>query len=48
MGLAPTPAIPQERPARAGTKEARRALGPEGPNYTAAILFLLPAGLLLA
>jgi alpha-glucoside transport system permease protein len=47
MGLAPTSAIPQERPARRGTKAARRARGPEGSNYTAATLFLLPAGLLL-
>ena len=32
---------------RARTKAARRARGPEGPNYVSAILFLLPAGLLL-
>ena len=47
MGLAPTPAIPQERPTRESTRAARRALGPEGPNYVSALLFLLPAGLLL-
>src|SRR5438874_10072966 len=47
MGLAPTPAIPQEQPTRDRTRAARRALGPEGPNYVSAVLFLLPAGLLL-
>jgi len=47
MGLAPTPAVPQERPIRASTKAARRARGPEKSNYGSAILFLLPAGVLL-
>src|SRR5438128_2173274 len=47
MGLAPTPAIPQERTTSERTKAVRRALGPEGPNYVSALLFLLPAGLLL-
>jgi alpha-glucoside transport system permease protein len=48
MGLAPTPAIPtQEVPARAGLTAVRRARGPEAPNYGAAILFLLPAAILL-
>jgi alpha-glucoside transport system permease protein len=39
--------MPQERPLRASTKAARRARGPEKPNYGSAILFLLPAGVLL-
>src|SRR5437667_1968940 len=48
MGLAPTPAIPaNEIPAQAGLTAARRARGPEAPNYGAAILFLLPAAILL-
>ncbi len=47
MGLAPTSAIPQERQARRRATAARRARGPEKPSYTAAALFLLPAGLLL-
>src|SRR5438105_14268667 len=48
MGLAPTPAVPaRELPARAGLGAARRARGPEAPNYGAAILFLLPAAILL-
>jgi len=48
MGLAPTPAIPaNEMPAQAGLTAARRARGPEAPNYGAAILFLLPAAILL-
>src|SRR6059058_1138369 len=48
MGLAPTPAIPaNEMPAQAGLTAARRARGPEAPNYGAALLFLAPAGLLL-
>src|SRR5438477_9852983 len=48
MGLAPTPAIPaNEMPAQAGLTAARRARGPEAPNYGAAILFLLPAAVLL-
>src|SRR5438874_4099785 len=48
MGLAPTPAIPaNEMPAQAGLTAARRARGPEAPNYGAAIVFLLPAAILL-
>jgi len=48
MGLAPTPVVPaQEMPARAGLGAARRARRPEGPNYGSAILFLLPAAILL-
>jgi len=47
MGLAPTSAIAQERQARRRATAARRARGPEKPSYTAAALFLLPAGLLL-
>ncbi len=34
-------------PAQAGLTAARRARGPEAPNYGAAILFLLPAAILL-
>lgn len=48
MGLAPTPAIPaSDLPKRADLLAARRSKGPEGPNYLTAILFLLPAALLL-
>src|SRR5437879_10298646 len=48
MGLAPTPVIPaRDLPARAGLTAAR-ARRPEGPNYVAAVLFLLPATVLLA
>ena len=48
MGLAPTPVIPaRDLPARAGLTVAR-ARRPEGPNYVAAVLFLLPATVLLA
>ncbi len=45
MGLAPTPAVPQQVPSR---ERARRARGPEAPNYFGVALFLLPASLLLA
>ncbi|TMC43274.1 MAG: sugar ABC transporter permease [Chloroflexi bacterium] len=47
MGIAPTPGVPQVIPARAGLSAVRSARGPEKPNYLAALLFLLPAGLLL-
>jgi alpha-glucoside transport system permease protein len=48
MGLAPTPAIPaSDLPKRAGLLAARRSRGPESPNYLTAILFLLPAAVLL-
>lgn len=47
MGLAPTPAVPTQYPARAGLTAARRARGPESPRWGATILFLAPAGLLL-
>jgi alpha-glucoside transport system permease protein len=46
MGLAPTPAIPAPL-GRAVAKRARRTQGSGGPSWSA-ILFLLPAGLLLA
>jgi alpha-glucoside transport system permease protein len=44
MGLAPTPAIPA---ARRDLTTVRRARGPEAPQWGSAILFLLPAALLL-
>src|SRR5256885_7745890 len=48
MSLAPTPAVPaSDLPQRAGLLAARRAHRPEGPNYGAAILFLLPAAFFL-
>src|SRR5438477_2960460 len=48
MGLAPTPAIPvKDVSARGGITAVRNARGPEKPNYLAAILFLLPAAILL-
>jgi alpha-glucoside transport system permease protein len=47
MGLAPTPAVPTQYPARAGLTAARRARGPESPRWGTTILFLAPAGLLL-
>src|SRR5438128_12223469 len=47
MGIAPTPGIPQAIPARAGLSAVRSARGPEKPNYLGAILFLLPAAVLL-
>src|SRR5256885_13683809 len=47
MGIAPTPGLPQAIPARAGLSAVRRARGPEKPNSLAAILFLLPAAILL-
>src|SRR5690348_5805439 len=46
MGLAPTPAVPRQLPARERSR-ARRARGPEAPNFLGAALFLLPASLLL-
>lgn len=46
MGIAPTPAVPQAVPAAAGLS-AVRGRGPEKPSYVAAILFLLPAAVLL-
>jgi alpha-glucoside transport system permease protein len=46
MGLAPTPVAPTQYAARAGLTAARRARGPDSPNW-GAILFLAPAGLLL-
>jgi len=46
MGLAPTPAVPRQLPARERSR-ARRARGPEAPNSLGAVLFLLPAGVLL-
>jgi len=47
MGLAPTPAVPTQYPARAGLTVARRARGPESPRWGTTLLFLAPAGLLL-
>src|SRR2546430_8930016 len=47
MGIAPTPGIPQAIPARASLSAVRSARGPEKPNYLGAILFLLPAAILL-
>ena len=48
MGLAPTPAIPaSDLPKRAGLLATRSARGPEKPNYVNALLFLLPAAILL-
>lgn len=44
MGIAPTPAVPQALP---GVSAVRSARGPERPSYLAAILFLLPAAILL-
>jgi len=45
MRIAPT--VPQAIPATRGLTAVGRARGPEKPNYLAAILFLLPAGILL-
>src|SRR5882762_11938929 len=47
MGLAPTPAVPAQKVSTPDLTAVRRARTPEGPNYGAAILFLLPAGVLL-
>jgi alpha-glucoside transport system permease protein len=47
MGLAPTPAVPAQRPITRDLTDVRRARGPEAPNYGTAILFLLPAAVLL-
>src|SRR5436189_5109522 len=47
MGLAPTPAVPAQKLAAPDLTALRRARSPEGPNYVAALLFLLPAAILL-
>ncbi len=51
MGIAPTPGVPIAVPApKLSTQDltaVRRARSPEGPNYVAAVLFLLPAAILL-
>jgi len=47
MGLAPTPAVPAQKVSAPDLTAVRRARSPEGPNYLAAILFLLPAAILL-
>src|SRR2546427_12178860 len=47
MGLAPTPAVPAQKLSTADLTAVRRARSPEGPNYVAALLFLLPAAILL-
>src|ERR1700694_3229783 len=51
MGIAPTPGVPIAVPApKLSTQNrtaVRRARSPEGPNYVAAVLFLLPAAILL-
>src|SRR6058998_1711330 len=47
MGLAPTPAVPAQKLSTPDLTAVRRARTPEGPNYGAALLFLLPAAVLL-
>jgi alpha-glucoside transport system permease protein len=47
MGLAPTPVVTREMPARAGLEAARRARDPEKPKWGTTLLFLIPAGVLL-
>ena|SRR5438876_11503434 len=47
MGLAPTPAAPDSIALNASLTAMRRARVPEGPNYGAALLFLLPAAIFL-
>src|SRR6266480_7095447 len=47
MGLAPTPAVPAQKLSTPDLTAVRRARTPEGPNYRAAIVFLLPAAILL-
>ena len=47
MGLAPTPAIPASDLSKRTGLLATRARGPEKPQYGSAILFLLPAAILL-
>src|SRR6266852_1702850 len=47
MGLAPTPAVPAQKLSTQDLTAVPRARSPEGPNYLAAILFLLPAAILL-
>jgi alpha-glucoside transport system permease protein len=47
MGLAPTPVVTREFPARAGLEAARAARGPEKPKWGTTLLFLIPAGVLL-
>src|SRR5438128_11958071 len=47
MGLAPTPAVPARKLSTQDLTAVRRARSPEGPNYVAALLFLLPAAVLL-
>ena len=47
MGLAPTPLDLVRTMVRPDLTAVRRARSPEGPNYLAAILFLLPAAVLL-
>src|SRR5438034_2790811 len=47
MGLAPTPAVPAQKVSTPDLTAVRRARTPEGPNYVAALVFLLPAAILL-
>src|SRR3989441_3189091 len=47
MGLAPTPAAPDSTALHTSLTAVRRARPPEGPNYLAALLFLLPAAVFL-
>src|SRR5712691_7223191 len=47
MGLAPTPAVPVQKLSTPDRTAVRRARTPEGPNYVAALLFLLPAAVFL-
>jgi len=47
MGLAPTPAAPDSIALHTSLTAVRRSRTPEGPNYVAALLFLLPAAAFL-
>src|SRR5712691_715375 len=47
MGLAPTPAVPVQKLSTPDRTAVRRARTPEGPNYVAALVFLLPAAIFL-
>src|SRR2546428_2166137 len=47
MGLAPTPALPDQTAPHPSPRAVVRARPPEGPNSLAALLFLLPAAVFL-
>lgn len=47
MGLAPTPAVPAQKVSGADLTAVRGARTPEGPNWGAVVLFLLPAVVLI-